>query len=135
MSFGCEFSGTYPFTARRIVLAKRILIIDDDPVILDAVKTILEDMGHRVDGYTSSTEGEQAALSQHYDLILMDLRMPVKDGAAVTASIRANKPEVKILIITGHPGDPLARKALDAGAKGLLKKPFEIGKVLEFLSG
>jgi CheY-like chemotaxis protein len=72
-------------------LAKRILIIDDDPVILDAVKTILEDMGHRVDGYTSSTEGEQAALSQHYDLILMDLRMPVKDGAAVTASILANK--------------------------------------------
>jgi FixJ family two-component response regulator len=39
------------------------------------------------------------------------------------------------LIITGHPTDPLARQALDAGAKGLLKKPFEIGKVLEHLSG
>jgi CheY-like chemotaxis protein len=116
-------------------LGKRILIIDDDPTILDAVKTILEDMGHRVDGYTSSTKGEQAALSQHYDLILMDLRMPVKDGAAVTAGILAGKPEAKILIITGHPGDPLARKALEAGAKGLLKKPFEIGKVLEHLSG
>jgi DNA-binding response OmpR family regulator len=116
-------------------LGKHVLIIDDDSVILDAVKTILEDMGHQVDGYTDSTEGEQAALAEEYDLILMDLRMPVKDGAAVTASILATQPDAKILIITGHPTDPLARKALDAGAKGLLKKPFEIGKVLDFLSG
>ena len=116
-------------------MEKRVLIIDDDPVILDAVKTILEDMGYQVDGYTSSPEGEQAALAEEYDLILMDLRMPEKDGAAVTASILAKKPAVKILLITGHPTDPLARRALDAGAKGLLKKPFEIGKVLDFLSG
>jgi len=116
-------------------VGKRVLIIDDDPVILDAVATILEDMGHRVDGHTSSPEGEQAAVSEDYDLILMDLRMPVKNGAEVTASILASKPEAKILIITGHPTDPLAAQALDAGAKGLLKKPFEIGKVLDLLSG
>ena len=112
-----------------------MLIIDDDPTILDAVTTILEDMGHRVTGYTSSLEGEQAALSEDFDLILMDLRMPDKDGAAVTANILTKKPQAKILIITGHPTDPLAGQALDAGAKGLLKKPFEIGKVLDLLSG
>ena len=116
-------------------MGKRVLIIDDDSVILDAVTTILEDMGHRVTGYTSSPKGEQAALSEDFDLILMDLRMPDKDGAAVTASVIAEKPQAKILIITGHPTDPLAAQALDAGAKGLLKKPFEIGKVLEYLSG
>lgn len=116
-------------------MGKRVLIIDDDPVILDAVSTILEDMGHQVDGYNSSSEGEQAALAEEYDLILTDLRMPEKNGAEVTAGILAKKPAAKILIITGHPTDPLARQALDAGAKGLLKKPFEIGKVLEHLSG
>jgi DNA-binding response OmpR family regulator len=116
-------------------VGKRVLIIDDDPAIVDAITTILEDMGHRVDGYCSSQEGEQAALSEDYDLILMDLRMPTKDGAAVTADVLARKPEAKILLITGHPADPLARQALDAGARGLLKKPFEIGKVLDFLSG
>ncbi len=116
-------------------MGKRVLIIDDDPLILDAVATILEDMGYRVEGFTSSTEGEQAALSREYDLILMDLRMPVKDGAAVTASVMQSRPEAKILIITGHPTDPLAQKAIDAGAKGLVKKPFEIGKVLEFVNG
>lgn len=91
-------------------------------------------MGHRIDGYTNSLDGERAALSEEYDLILADLRMPVKDGAAVSAAILAEKPEAKILIITGHTTDPLARRALDSGVKGLLKKPFEIGKVLDFLS-
>ncbi|MBN1834303.1 MAG: response regulator [Spirochaetales bacterium] len=114
---------------------KRILVIDDDRTVLEAIATILEDMGHRVDGFTGSSDGEKAALSADYDLILMDLRMPGKDGAAVTESILADKPQAKVLIITGHPSDPLAKRALDAGAKGLLKKPFEIGKVLDHLSG
>jgi DNA-binding response OmpR family regulator len=104
-------------------------------MILEAIATILEDMGHRVDGFTKSLEGEKAALSTDYDLILMDLRMPEKDGAAVTESILAARPEAKVLIITGNPTDPLAKRALDAGAKGLLKKPFEIGKVLDHLLG
>jgi DNA-binding NarL/FixJ family response regulator len=115
-------------------LGKNILIIDDDPVILYAVTTILEDMGHHVEGHTSSTEGEAAALSGDHDLILMDLRMPGKNGAEVTAEILARKPDARVLIITGHPTDPLVQRALDAGAKGLLKKPFEIGKVLDFLA-
>jgi DNA-binding response OmpR family regulator len=116
-------------------VAKRILVIDDDQMILDAISTILEDMGYQVDGFRQSPEGEKAALSTHYDLILMDLRMPDRDGAAVTESILAAKPEAKVLIITGHPSDPLAKRALDAGAKALLKKPFEIGKLLDHLMG
>lgn len=116
-------------------MAKRILVIDDDRIVLEAIATILQDMGHQVDGFTSSPEGEEAALSAEYDLILMDLRMPEKDGAAVTRAILSAKPRAKVLIITGHPSDPLAREALDAGAKGLLKKPFEIGKVLDHLAG
>jgi len=43
------------------------------------------------------------------------------------------KPDARILILTGHPTDPLAKKALEAGARSLVKKPFEIGKILDFL--
>jgi DNA-binding response OmpR family regulator len=116
-------------------VAKQILVIDDDRMVLEAITTILEDMGHCVTGFTDSLEGEKAALSAEYDLILMDLRLPVKDGAAVTKSILSARPEAKVLIITGHPTDPLVKQALDAGARGILKKPFEIGKVLDHLSG
>lgn len=115
-------------------MGKKILAIDDEIVILDALKTILVDLGHSVDTYSNSIDGEAAAISGEYDLILIDMRMPCKNGADITLEILRNKPEARILIITGFPGDPLAKRSLDAGAKGLVKKPFEIGKILDFLN-
>ncbi len=114
-------------------MKKKLLVIDDEAIILDAVKTIMEDMGYSVDVFSDVLEGENKALSSNYDLILIDIRMPQKNGAEVTRSILKAKPEAKVLIITAFPSDPLAIAALDAGAKGLLKKPFEIAKIIDFL--
>lgn len=114
---------------------KKILVIDDEKMIVDAMQVILEDMGYRVNGFQNSQEGEKDALENDYDLILVDLRMPEKNGAEVTESILKEKPNARILIITGHPTDPLAGRALDAGAMALVKKPFEIAKILDFLKG
>ncbi len=112
----------------------RILVIDDETFVLDAIKMILEDMGHEVDCFNRSVEGERAAIENEYDLILVDIRMPEKNGAEVTESILRDRPLAKVLIITAHPTDPLAKRALDSGARGILKKPFDIGKILDFLS-
>ncbi len=114
---------------------KKILVIDDEKMIVDAMQVILEDMGYRVMGFQNSQEGEKDALENDYDLILVDLRMPEKNGAEVTESILKEKPNAKILMITAHPTDPLARRALDAGAMALIKKPFELAKILDFLKG
>jgi DNA-binding NtrC family response regulator len=114
-------------------LGKKVLVIDDEQMMLDAIKTILEEMGHQVDCFSISTEGEKSALESDYDLVLTDIRMPEKNGAELTEAILKRKPNANILVITGHPNDPLTKRALDAGAKGLVKKPFEMGKILEFL--
>jgi len=114
---------------------KRILLIDDEELIIDALQTLLRDLGHEVVGMSKSTDGEREATANDFDLILMDLRMPGKNGAEVTKSILSVKPDAKILIITAFPSDPLARQALDLGAIALVKKPFELGKILEFLQG
>jgi len=114
-------------------MGKRILVVDDEEMILNAIKLILEDMGHTVDVSSDPVAGERMALAQSYDLILVDLRMPGRNGAEVASTVLAARPESRILVITAYPGDPLAARALDAGAVGLLKKPFEIAKVLEFL--
>ena len=116
-------------------MGKRICAIDDDRIILDALETILEDMGHEVYAYNNSLEGEKAAIYNEFDLILIDLRMPQKNGAEVTRNIIESRPAARILVITGHPSDPLGQKALDYGAVGLIKKPFEMGKILDILSG
>ena len=114
-------------------MSKKVLVIDDEQMMLDAVKTILEEMGHQVTCFSSSAGGEKTALENDFDLILMDIHMPEKNGAEITETVLKAKPEAKILVITAHPHDPLAKRALDAGVKGLVKKPFDIGKILEFL--
>ena len=114
-------------------MSKKILVIDDEKLILEAIETILEDFGYQVECFNDPLEGERDAIKNNYDLILVDIRMPERNGAEVTEAILKAKPDAKILILTAHPTHPLAKKALDAGAKALLKKPFEISKVLDFL--
>ena len=112
---------------------KKLLIIDDESMIVDVAKVIFKDLGYEVDGFTDPVAGEEQAKSKDYDLILVDLRMPERNGAQVAESILKAKPNAQVLIITAYPTDPLAKQAMDAGAKALLKKPFEIGKIIEFL--
>lgn len=114
---------------------KRVLVIDDEKLILDAVEIILEDFGYHVECSRNPFEGERQAIENHYDLILVDIHMPDRNGAEVTEAILKARPDAIVLILTGNPTHPLAKKALDAGAKALLKKPFEISKVLDFLKG
>ena len=109
------------------------LVVDYEVIILEVIQVILEDMGYEVHVFSDPVEGEKAAVAGDYDLILLDVRMPGKNGAELTAAIMEARPDAKILIITAFPTDPLAAEAMDAGALALLKKPFEIAKIVDFL--
>ena len=114
-------------------MKKKILVIDDEEMILDTIKLILDDMGFEVSTYQNPDRGIEEAVNNSYDLIISDLRMPEKSGVEITEAILRSKPTARVLILTAYPTDPLAKKALDAGALSLLKKPFEIAKILDFL--
>ena len=114
-------------------MAKSILVIDDETMILDAIKIIFEDMGYSVHTSSDPLKGTEEAIRGSYDLILTDIRMPVRNGAEITEAILAARPHARILVITAFPSDPLAERALKAGAVGLLRKPGEIAKILDFL--
>ena len=115
-------------------MPKSILVIDDETMILDAIKIIFEDMGYSVQTTPDPVEGTDVAIAGNFDLILTDVRMPLRNGAEVAEAILAKKPGARILVITAYPNDPLAERAIRAGAVGLLKKPFEIAKILDFLA-
>jgi DNA-binding NtrC family response regulator len=115
-------------------VAKSILVIDDETMILDAIKIIFEDMGYSVQTTSDPLQGTDEAIAGNFDLILTDVRMPARNGAEVTEAVLARKPSARILVITAYPNDPLAERAIKAGAVGLLKKPFEIAKILDFLA-
>lgn len=112
---------------------KRILVIDDEEMVLTTIKLIFEDMGYEVTTHQDPFKGKDEAIHNSFDLIISDLRMPKKNCAEITEEIMSVKPDARILIFTAHPTDPLAKKALEAGALSLVKKPFEIGKILDFL--
>jgi len=112
---------------------KKVLIIDDESGVIHVIQELLTDMEHEVSSFTDPEEGEAAALENEYDLMIIDIRMPKKNGAEITENILKQKPRAKILINTGYPDDPAVQRALDAGASGLLLKPFEIEKIIDFL--
>ena len=113
---------------------KTILVIDDETMVLDAIKIIFGDMGYTVETTSDPAQGMERAITQDFDLILTDVRMPALNGAEVTEAVLGKKPEARILVITAYPNDPLAQQAIKAGAVGLVKKPFEIAKILHYLS-
>ena len=91
-------------------------------------------MGYSVQTTSDPVQGTDVAIAQDFDLILTDIRMPSRNGAEITEAVLAKKPKARILVITAYPNDPLAERAIKAGAVGLLKKPFEIAKILDFLA-
>ena len=112
---------------------KRILLVDDDELILESFEMIFEDLGYEVVTRSDSVQGVETALGSDFDLILSDIRMPGVNGAQVIERILAGKPGAKIYVLTAYPGDPIVQAAFDAGALGLMKKPFDVGKILDLL--
>jgi len=112
---------------------KTILMIDDDELILESMKVVFTDLGYDITTISQPAEGIITATTRDFDLILTDVRMPGINGSEVVYKIREAKPQAKILVVTAYPGDPWAQKALDFGALALVKKPFEIIKILDYL--
>lgn len=108
----------------------RVLLVEDDRMIGEAIESALQDATYAVDW----TRDGQAALiaieSQHYDLTLLDLGLPKKDGMNVLSSIRAKGNLMPVLIITARDAVEDRIKGLDAGADDYLLKPFEITELL-----
>jgi two-component system, sensor histidine kinase and response regulator len=109
------------------MMAARILIVDDDPVLLDALSEALE---LRMDGVQVATcQSALMALDQiadtDYDAIVADIKMPGMDGLELLSKIRGMRPETPTILITGHGEHDLAVQALRGGAHDYVQKPID----------
>jgi PAS domain S-box-containing protein len=109
------------------ILNARILIVDDQLANVTLLETMLQDVGYTS---ISTTTNPSAVCAMHresaYDLILLDLQMPVMDGFAVMEALNAENTMgyVPVLVITAQPAHKL--RALQAGAKDFISKPFDL---------
>jgi CheY-like chemotaxis protein len=108
-------------------MAKKILIIDDDPVILKYLKALFEDNGYETCSAANSAEGLQAARDHKPDLITLDLQMPGDWGPRFYRKLRQDKElrQTPILVISGIDGDHAVKDAV-----AFIPKPFDPDKVL-----
>ncbi|MFJ3483072.1 response regulator [Pseudomonas sp. NPDC090202] len=108
----------------------RILLVEDDPMIGEAIQGALSDASYAADWLKDGLLALAALDSQHYDLVLLDLGLPGKDGHAVLASIRARDNPVPLLIITARDSLDDRLRGLDGGADDYVLKPFDMAELL-----
>ena len=108
----------------------RLLLVEDDAMIGEAARQGLRHEGHTVDWVRDGVEGEASVASADYDLVLLDLGLPRRDGLSLLKSWRARGEKVPVLIITAR--DALADRiaGLDAGADDYLVKPFDLDELM-----
>jgi DNA-binding NtrC family response regulator len=106
-----------------------VMIVDDDQDLAESLAEFLEMSGCSV---TTAANGKEALLGhgkQDFDVTFMDVRMPIMNGVDSFFEIRKLKPDAKIVMMTGFK-EAIVTKALEAGAIGLLSKPFDIEAML-----
>ena len=108
----------------------RVLIVDDDADLAESLAEILLDEGCDVDIAEHGQEAVERSCSQDFDVIFMDVRMPVMNGVDSFLAIRKIKPQARIVMMTGFK-DPILERAISAGAEGPLHKPFSLDDLLK----
>ena len=108
----------------------RLLLVEDDQMIGEQLLDLLRAEGYAVDWVRDGEQADTALQAQDYDLLLLDLGLPRRDGMSVLRALRARKQRLPVLIATAR--DALAQRVagLDAGADDYVLKPFELDELL-----
>jgi two-component system KDP operon response regulator KdpE len=107
----------------------RVLVVDDEPEMVRALRTNLAAHGYEVYSATSGGEAETVYAMRHPDIVLLDLGLPDVDGLAVIEHIRAQA-DTPIVVLSARGAEPDKVRALDLGADDYLTKPFGVDELL-----
>ncbi len=109
----------------------RILIVDDEPVVIKSCERVLTPEGFTVDAANNGKDAMSRLSSNNYDLVITDLKMPGMDGIELVRWIRNSKPGTGVVIITGYPSQESIKEALGLRILDYLPKPFSPSLLLD----
>jgi DNA-binding response OmpR family regulator len=107
----------------------RILVVEDNKRLSDSLRRTLEDDGYAIDAAYDGLDGEEMALMGNYDIIILDIMLPEKDGLAVCRDIRNKRINTPVLMLTARDALDDRISGLDSGADDYLVKPFEVDEL------
>jgi CheY-like chemotaxis protein len=112
---------------------KRILIVDDDPQVLEIFSALLEQVGYRVESAENALAAVAAVVQSPPDLILADIRMPIVGGMSLVRELKAHvdSRHIPVVAFTGYDSPEMRDAALKAGYDDFLPKPVDPGPFLD----
>jgi two-component system response regulator HydG len=113
----------------------RILVIDDEPSVVDAIKLILNDNGYDVLSAVTAREALELSRRHEFDVAIVDLRLPDMSGVDLLASIAEKWPDVDGILVTAYESEEVRADAAAFGFAAVLAKPFSPRALLDSLSG
>lgn len=108
----------------------KILLIEDEIRVADFIKQVLETEGYKIDVENEGYKGYSAALKNSYDIIILDLMLPGKDGISILTDLRENRINTPVLILTALSDIEDKVKGLNLGADDYLGKPFNYDELV-----
>src|SRR3990167_10386318 len=107
-----------------------ILVVEDERRLAQVVRKVLEEEGHTVDAAHDGEEGLAMAMDGSHGVVVLDVLLPGMDGFEVCRSLRANRVDVPVLLLTALDGVEDRVRGLDSGADDYLPKPFAFQELL-----
>ncbi len=102
----------------------KVLAIDDEQIVLDSVRKVLEAEGFEVHTVIQSKMGLERALKEDFSLVITDIKMPVIGGIRILRDLKREKPQLPVVIFTGYASVESAVQAMKLGASDYIEKPF-----------
>ncbi len=108
----------------------KILIVEDDPAILNGLLDVLVFNGYAAEGVPDGGRGLEQGLADHYDLIILDVMLPTMDGFAICRALRTRKPAQAIMMLTAKGAEEDVVTGFKAGADDYVSKPFSLRELM-----
>jgi DNA-binding response OmpR family regulator len=102
----------------------KVLIVDDDPIVLASCRRILEAEGFAVAAAASVAEALAAMNEREFDLLVVDVKMPERDGLQLVARVKESPVPVPVIVMSGYPTSETVLASLEGGAFAFIPKPF-----------
>jgi DNA-binding NtrC family response regulator len=104
--------------------ARKVLVVDDETIVVNSIRKILSRKGFAVEEAFTCKDALIQVFLHDYDLVLLDMRMSDGNGMDVLQKIKAKRPDMRVVIVTGYASIDTAVEAIQKGASDYIPKPF-----------
>lgn len=108
-----------------------ILIVDDNYDLADGLGAVLEDEGYQVTLTYNGADGIKASNTGRFDVIFLDVKLPDMNGVEVFQKMYKKDPKARVIMMTGYRIEQLLAEVMDSGDVKIIRKPFDVGRMLE----